>query len=89
MSDGKQSLFGAPPAARKTAQGRDALFSEADRRGITVECSRCDATNRSELLDTLARIGWFSVWIPAKRYNRWMICPSCHERAWVRVRWFD
>ena len=90
MTDGKKALFDSSTTSnRSNADGKDSLFSASDRRGITVECSRCEATNQSELLDTLARISWFSIWIPTKKYSRWMLCPSCHERAWVKIRWFD
>jgi hypothetical protein len=28
-----------------------------------------------------------SFWFPGKRYSRWLQCPSCQRRSWVRVHW--
>ncbi|MBK5266368.1 MAG: hypothetical protein JJE47_02955 [Acidimicrobiia bacterium] len=90
MNTGKRALFEAPSTdEHHRAPGKDALFSGADPRGIRIECSRCGATTSTDLLDVVARISWFSAWIPGKKYSRWIICPACHERAWVRLRWLD
>ena len=90
MTDGKRSLFESPPhRSTGTEIGKESLFSDHDHRSTTVACSRCHETTRVDCLDALARIAWFSVWIPGKRNNRWIICPACHQRAWARIRWLD
>jgi hypothetical protein len=34
------------------------------------------------------RLAFISLWIPGKRYSRWMQCPECERRTWCRVHWF-
>ena len=92
MTDGKRALFEEPPhLSTGTEIGKESLFSDTrrHRREITIACSRCDETTRVDCLEAVARIAWFSVWIPGKPSSRWVLCPACHQRAWVKVRWFD
>jgi hypothetical protein len=91
---GKKALF-APPATSETTPGEDgpgkhALFSAGPRRSgtVVVECSRCFAHTRMTTVELGVRIAFFSLWIPGKRYSRWMQCPECERRSWCRVHWF-
>ncbi len=92
MTDGKRALFEEPRTcqpARRSEKSHCSLTTRRHRREITIACSRCDETTRVDCLEAVARIAWFSVWIPGKPSSRWVLCPACHQRAWVKVRWFD
>lgn len=81
---------GRGPAGDRTTQGVKALYSTGtDRRcgTVLVECSECRVASRVTLLDLGLRLARLSLWIPGRRYSRWLDCPACAQRAWVRVRW--
>ncbi|MFT7649610.1 MAG: hypothetical protein ACI8Y4_004373 [Candidatus Poriferisodalaceae bacterium] len=37
-------------------------------------------------LDAVARVSFFSVWVPFLSHDRWLTCPSCKSRSWFRLR---
>lgn len=93
---GKRALF-SPPAASSTeadaepaAPGKHALYSAGPRRPGTVvlECSRCLNHIRMTTVELGVRVAFLSLWVPGKRYSRWIQCPECERRTWCRVHWF-
>lgn len=99
---GKNALFSPPPMAPaedliaddhrvKPAEGKHALYSAGPRRKGTVvlECSRCLNHSRMSTVEAGVRIAMISVWIPGKRFSRWMQCPECEQRTWCRIHWFS
>lgn len=98
---GKRALFEAPPAREddpidhdplvggEHSDGKDALYSTGQRRPgtVVIDCSNCSTRTRVSVVDAAVRIVSVSAWIPGKRFSRWMQCPSCQRRSWVRVRW--
>ncbi len=94
---GKGALFSPPPMAEAEdlapggkSEGKHALYSAGPRRPGTVvlECSRCMNHLRMTTVELGVRIAFISMWIPGKRYSRWMQCPECERRTWCRVHWF-
>ncbi len=97
---GKSALFSPPPMApaddllpeqtTRSAEGKHALFSAGPRRKgtVVVECSRCLNHSRMTTVEAGVRIAFVSLWIPGKRFSRWMQCPECERRTWCRVHWF-
>jgi len=99
---GKQALFSPPPGADpddrnddllpggEVTDGKNALFSAGPhRRGtVVVECSECLNHTRMSIIEAGVRIAFVSLWIPGKRYSRWMQCPECQRRTWCKIRWF-
>jgi hypothetical protein len=71
--------------------GKQALFSAAERRPgtLVVECSRCHGRTRVSYAQFGRRHLPYWVWTPWRRYSRYVVCPSCDERAWVSARWFE
>lgn len=68
--------------------GKRVLFSGHTRPetgATTIRCSRCSATTRLPLGESIRRVA-FSVWRPGPGHNRRMRCPKCHRWAWVKVR---
>jgi len=98
---GKRALFEAEPAAEEDPilddplvggerpQGKEALFSTGGHRPGTViiDCAHCGVRTRVSLVDAVVRVFTISFWLPGKRYSRWLQCPSCQRRSWVRVHW--
>ena len=96
---GKRALFSPPPmppadqpSADDTAPrmpGKHALYSAGPRRKgtVVVECSRCLNHTRMTTIEAGVRIAFISVWIPGKRFSRWMQCPECERRTWCRIHW--
>jgi hypothetical protein len=70
-------------------EGRQALFSVGPAQVGTgvVECTHCEARTRISYLELVVRIVMVSLWIPGKEHSRWMQCPNCQRRSWVRVDW--
>lgn len=80
---GKHALFsGARPTDSEPA-GDPAENPLAGRGPITVECQQCGATSRIGYLDFLIYSLPIGVWLPRRKYDRRMTCPSCRRRAWV------
>lgn len=98
---GKRALFEAEPATEEDPitvdplvggtrpQGKDALFSAGGHRPgtVTIDCANCGVRTRVSLIDAVVRVLAISFWFPGKRYSRWMQCPSCQRRSWVRLQW--
>jgi hypothetical protein len=98
---GKRALFEALPAheedpidgdplvGRPHSDGKEALYSAAGRRPgtVVVDCANCGARTRVSVIDVAVRIIAISFWFPGKRYSRWMQCPNCQRRSWVRIDW--
>ena len=96
---GKKALFSPPPMAPaddllpnevEPASGKRALYSAGPRRRgtVVVECSRCLNHSRMTTVELGVRIAFLSLWVPGKRFSRWMQCPECERRTWCRVHWF-
>ncbi len=98
---GKRALFEAPAVVLDDTlrddvlitvdlrDGKEALFSVGPHQAGTgvVECTNCGARTRISYLEIAVRIAMISLWIPGKQHSRWMQCPNCQRRSWVRVEW--
>lgn len=96
---GKRALFTPPPTpppddqvarGAEPVDGKEALYSAGPRRSgtVVVECSRCLNHTRMSTVELGVRIAFVSLWIPGKRFSRWLQCPECERRTWCRVHWF-
>ena len=99
---GKRALFESPPItpAEPVAddpfvevtppEGKAALFSAGPHQPGTVvlECSECGVHSRMTTIEAGVRILAISLWVPGRRYSRWMLCPECERRTWCRIHWF-
>jgi hypothetical protein len=97
---GKRALFGDPPpgmgspqssgAGRPAVSDRRALYTpappESGGRSLTVECSQCGSEENVGVLPLAARLVP-SVWLPLRRWSRFMRCPACGRYTWCRVAW--
>jgi hypothetical protein len=85
---GKRALFTSRVDEDLAADGKAALFSTRDHPPgkVRIDCSRCGATSHVDFSDALRRVLSLSAWIPGKNHSRRLRCPSCHRRAWVRLR---
>lgn len=101
---GKSALFSPPPMAAPDdhldndplvggdqPEGKHALYSAGPRRPGTVvmECSNCLNHTRMTAVEAWVRILYISLWIPGKRFSRWVQCPECERRTWCRIHWVD
>ncbi len=98
---GKRALFETPPTRPENPleddvlvetpkrEGRDALYSTGPHVSgtVVVDCSYCGVRTRTSLVDALIRVLLVSLWIPGKRFSRWLQCPSCQRRSWTRIEW--
>ncbi len=75
------------PATREGVKALYSMDTEPRLGTVVVECSECLAHTRISVLDAGARIWWFSLWIPGKRFSRRLACPACDHRTWCRIRW--
>jgi hypothetical protein len=97
---GKHALFsdearaaaagGLPGVKHRPVPGqasRRASFSPSSLGKVTVHCSSCKA--RSEVgLPEFALLHlpvW--MWWPGRSHTRFMTCPACRRRTWVRASW--
>lgn len=78
------------PGHEPGTSGKHALYSAGPRRRgtVVVECSRCLNHSRMTTVELGVRIAFISLWVPGKRFSRWMQCPECEQRTWCRVHWF-
>jgi hypothetical protein len=81
---GKRALYsGAPPEPDALALTSG---NPLDGRGsFTVECARCRQVSRVGVLDMLIFQLPLGVWLPRRRFDHRMTCPSCRKRAWCSV----
>lgn len=87
---GKRALFSGHVTDDRAADGKSALFSAADMPAglVIIDCARCGATTRVGAIDAVRRLLSFSLWIPGRPYSRRLRCPACHQRSWVKIRFF-
>lgn len=71
--------------------GKEALYSVGPHRpgSVVFTCSRCDLHTRMSAVEAGIRVLAISIWIPGKRYSRWLLCPQCGERTWCRIEWLS
>ena len=84
MPLGKRALFSSAPVEPDSA----AVTSEnplAAHGAFTVECQRCRQTSRVGVLDMLIFQFPIGYWLPRRRFDHRMTCPSCRARAWCSV----
>jgi hypothetical protein len=81
---GKRALFSAAPVEPDSAA---VTFENpvAAHGAFTVECQRCRQTSRVGALDMLIFQFPIGYWLPRRRYDHRMTCPSCRVRAWCSV----
>ena len=81
---GKRALYsGARPEPDSLASTSG---NPLDERGVfTVECQRCRQTSHVGVLDLLIFQFPVGVWLPRRKFDRRMTCPSCRKRAWCSV----
>jgi len=96
--EGKRALFERPVAAApdqirtgRPSDGKAALYSSGPPRAgtVLVECAGCETRTRLSLADVGLRLLGGSAWLPARRHNHWMRCPSCGHRTWCRIGWSE
>lgn len=100
--EGRSALFSVsnPPESSKVsgeeiafeaAEGREALFSAAGRRPgkVTLTCERCTRVSRVDFVEFVKMHIPLHLWFPWKPYSRWLVCPACEHRAWLRVKFFS
>lgn len=86
---GERDVF-APTESPAPAEGVRALYSPGTGRRlgtVRIECSECLVHSRRSVIDLGIRLLKFSVWIPGRKYSRWLVCPACDRRTWARVHW--
>jgi hypothetical protein len=95
---GKRALFSSPgdddeqtAEPRQRAEGRAALFSTPRRSPgtVVIECSDCKVRSRESLIGLGRRLATGSLWLPLGRHQHWVRCPSCGQRRWCRIGWFE
>jgi len=81
---GKRALYsGARPERDSGIATSDNPLAE---HGIfTVECQRCRQTSHVGVLDFLIFQIPLGVWLPRRKFDHRMTCPSCRRRAWCSV----
>lgn len=52
---------------------------------FALMCSNCRARTRVTLADLGRAHMPFFLWLPLMRYSRWLRCPACGARAWMRL----
>ena len=56
---------------------------------LVVDCSRCHGRTRLTYAEFAQRHLPYWIWTPWRRYSRYVVCPSCGQRAWISARWFE
>lgn len=93
---GKRALFEAPVAAPRDSvsgggarEGKASLFSTGPARPgtVLVECGKCEARSRVNLLELGVRMLPVGVWLPGRKHSRLLRCPACNVRTWCSVHW--
>jgi hypothetical protein len=81
---GKHALFsGAPVQSDSLAATSENPLAE--RGAFKVECQRCQQTSHVGVLDMVIYQFPVGVWLPRRRFDHRMTCPSCRKRAWCSV----
>jgi len=78
---GKHALY----SATEPGSGRSGRPETAGSGWFVVRCSSCQTATRVGLLGLAALALPFGVWLPGRRYDHWMTCPSCRRRTWVGI----
>ncbi len=79
--------------AHRDPSGTAALFSPAPRPHpgtVVVECNACGDSTPVSYLDFARANVPIAVWlppVPGLHFNRYMSCPACSRRTWVRAHW--
>jgi len=78
-----------PLVGGEAPTGKEALYSVGPRRpgSVVFSCSRCELRTRMSTVEAGIRVMAISLWIPGKRYSRWVLCPQCRDRSWCRIEW--
>ncbi len=95
---GKGALFSTPhntsdeqaDKGESEVDDKHALYSadtDPEQGTIVIRCSSCLESTRVTWGNAALRTLWFTLWVPGKRFSRYMICPACHRRAWCKIRW--
>lgn len=96
MADGTSSRLdrvsrperAAPPARRRG--GREALYSTSPQAGpalpLVIACNRCGVERGVRFPEVLASAVRPPVLLNPLSRKVWARCPTCHRRAWLRVR---
>lgn len=99
---GKRALFappvdppdptvdGEPLVGGEAEDGKEALYSTGPHRAGTVvfACSDCGTRTRMSAIEAGVRILWLTLWVPGRRFNRFIQCPVCQRHTWSRIEWF-
>lgn len=83
---------GGPGAEPADAWGRAAVFTgapdagapEAGAPGLTLHCSRCDASTSVDAPAALRVAFPLFLLLPWRRHPLFGLCPACRHRAWLR-----
>ena len=74
---------------QRSQQGKEALYSTAPgaqpAHPLLVACNRCDVQRGVGLAESLTMLRPPFLLNPVNRHL-WARCPTCHRRAWLRVR---
>lgn len=97
MTDGKDALFRDKPHSHQTISsgGKSDLYSASTHHPASTpslgevgyECAQCLENGTIGYSEAVRRILRFTLWIPGKSHSRWMTCPACGQRTWLRLRW--
>jgi hypothetical protein len=81
---GKRALYsGAAPESDSLVMTSGNPLDE--RGSFTVVCARCRQTSHVGVLDLLIFQFPLGIWLPRRRFDHRMTCPSCRKRAWCSV----
>ncbi|MHB1549139.1 MAG: hypothetical protein ACYCX8_10450 [Acidimicrobiales bacterium] len=89
-STGKHALYsGADPGAADPGAAGPGSPAGSDAPAgpgwFVVRCSSCHTATRVGLLGLVGLVFPLGVWLPGRRYDHWMACPSCGRRTWVGI----
>ena len=78
-----------PPRMTPPRDGKMMLFASAVRRPgtLVLECSTCHGKTRLNYVEFVQRHLPFWLWTPWREYSRYMVCPACGQRTWVKAHW--
>jgi hypothetical protein len=79
---GKEALYSDAPPNREAVESDNPI---AERGFLEVECSTCRTMSRIGLLDLVIYQFPVGIWLPWRKFSRYMTCPACRRRAWTSV----